>query len=181
MTEKIDRFTIEIREILPADLPGGDFRPKGLKRFDPRRTCLHCGYLHYVRIRQVDVTEQGNPVFERAEGLVGMQDRSAILCGGNNQINAKDLNCFRGIWSITYGGDVSRKIEEGLKQATRKRKCRLFFPWSAGDSPETHRELHRERTARLYNIIGVVTGVVIGGLLSLGGTLLYWYLSQGGR
>lgn len=182
MTEESERFAIEITEILPADLPRGDYRPKGIKRFDSRKTCLDCGYLRYVRIRQVDINEKGNPVFERTEGLVNAQDRSEMLLGGNNQINARDLNCFRDIWGTMYSGDVRNRIEQGLKQATMKRRCKLFFSWSPGDTPQAHRELHRERTARFHNIIGIIIGAVIGGLLSLGGTLLYWFLSgQGGR
>jgi len=65
-------------------------------------------------------------VFEQTEGLVGTEDRSAILRGGNNQINARDLNCFRGIWSSSYTGDVRKRIEQGLEQATIKRRCQVF-------------------------------------------------------
>ncbi|MFC1990497.1 hypothetical protein ACFLVW_08145 [Chloroflexota bacterium] len=183
MSREPGRFTQEIVEILPADLlrNGTDYRPKGIKRIDPRKTCLDCGYLRYVRIRQVDVAENGNPVFERTEGLITTRDRSQLLVGGNNQINAKDLDCFRGKWTTTYTGDVHTKIEKGLSEATAKRRCNLFCPFSPNDSVEMHRELHRERTARRYNLIAAFVGAIIGGALSLVGTFLYWYLSLGGK
>ena len=182
MIEKPERFTQEIVDILPADLLKNtiDYRPKGIKRFDPRKTCLDCGYLRYVRTRQVDVAESGNPVFERTEGLVSEQERSQILAGGNNQISAKDLDCFRGKWATEYSGDVYAKLNKGLGEATAKRRCPLFYPFNPNDSVEMHRQLHRDRTARRYNLFAAFVGAIIGGALSLGGTLLYWYLSQGG-
>jgi hypothetical protein len=178
MAEQKERFTIEIVEILPADLPTADLRSKGLNKLDPRRTCLDCGYLRYVKIRQVDATVEGKPVFERTEDLVRAKDRRAILCGGTNQINARDLDCFRGIWSVaSAGGDMRDKIKKGSAQATKKFICRLFFPFCPDDTPETHRELHKDRTARRYNIIAGVIGGIVGGLLTLVG---YWYLSSRG-
>jgi len=183
MTREPKRFTQEIVEILPSDLlkDRTDYHPKGIKRFDARKTCLDCGYLRYVKIRQVDVTKNGGPVFERTEGLVTAQDRSQILVGGNNQISAKDLDCFRGKWGTAYSGDVHTKLKKGLREATAKRRCNLFYPFTPNDSTEMHRELHRDRTARRYNLIAAFVGAIIGGALSLGGTLLYWYLSLGGK
>lgn len=183
MTGEPERFTQEIGEILPVDLLKEriDYHPKGIKRFDPRKTCLDCGYLRYVRIRPVDVTEKGTPVFERTEGLVSAQDRSEIFSGGNNQINAKDLDCFRGKWGTAYSGDVYTKLKKGLREATAKRKCGLFYPFTPNDSPEIHRELHKDRTARRWNLISALIGAIIGGAISLGGTLLCWYLSLGGK
>ena len=117
-------------------------------------------------------------MFERTESVINTKDRSEILNGGSAQISAKDLSCFRGVWSARYSNDVRKRIEQGLEQATRKRRCQLFFPWSDGDSPETHRELHRERNTMKYNIRAALVGAIIGGVLSLAGTVLYWYLSQ---
>ncbi len=177
MNEKPKRWVTKLVDVLPADLPSGDFSAKGLKKLDPRKTCLDCGYLYFVSTRQVDVSEEGDVVFESKSGLVSKADRSVILRGGNpNQTKAMDLQCFRGIWGVTFSNDKRKMVEEGLKQATKKHKCPFFVPWSVGDSPETHRELHRERAARRYNLIAGVIGAVIGGLLSLVGTLLYWYL-----
>lgn len=179
MTGKPERFTQEIVEVLPVDLLENttDYRPKCFKRFDHRKTCLDCGYLRYVRIRQVDVAENGNPVFERNEDLVTTQDRSQILVGGNDQISAKDLDCFRGKWTTSYSGDVRTKLKKGLMEATAKRRCKLFYPFTPNDSVEMHRQLHRERTSRRHNLFAAFVGAIIGGALSLGGTLLYWYLS----
>jgi len=182
MKEKPRRWITRLVDILPADLPSGDFSAKGLRRLDLRKTCLDCGYLYSVHTRQVDVSEEGEAVFESSPGLVSRTDRNVILRGDNsNQAKAMDLQCFRGIWGVTFSRDVRKMVEEGLNQATKKRRCPFYFPLSPGDSPEVHRELHRERTARRYSIIVGAIGVVIGGLLTLGGTLLYWYLSQGGR
>jgi len=183
MSGEPERFTQEIVEILPADLLKNriNYEPKGIKRLDPRKTCLDCGYLRYVTIRQVDVTESGKPVFERKEGIVNAQDRSQILAGGNNQISAKDLDCFRGKWGTAYSGDVHTKLQKGLREATAKRRCNLFYPFTPNDSPEMHRELHRDQTSRRYNLIAAFVGAIVGGVLSLAGTLLYWYLSQGGK
>jgi len=174
MNEKPKRWVTRLVDILPADLPSGDFSAKGLRKLDPRKTCLDCGYLYFVSTRQVDVSEEGDAVFESTAGLISKANRSVILRGGNsNQAKARDLQCFRGIWGVTFSNDKRKMVEKGLKQATKKRRCLFFFPWSPGDSPEVHRELHRERTARRYNIIAGAIGGVIGGLLML----LYWYLS----
>jgi len=183
MSGEPKRFTQEIVEILPADLlkNTANYRPKGIKRMDPRKTCLDCGYLRYVSMRQVDVTENGKPVFERKEGLATTEDRNQILTGGNSQIKAKELDCFRGKWGTAYSGDVYAKLKKGLREAIAKRRCNLFYPFTPNDSAEIHRELHRDRTARRYNLIAAFVGAIIGGALSFGGTLLYWYLSQGGK
>jgi hypothetical protein len=182
MNEKPRRWVTRVVDVLPADLPRGDFSAKGLKSLDPRKTCLDCGYLYSVHTHQVDASEEGEAVFESSPSLVNIADRNTILRGNNiSQAKAMDLQCFRSIWAIAFSIDKRKMVEEGLNQATKKRRCPFFFSLSPGDSPEVHRELHRERTARRSNIIAGVIGGFIGGLLTLGGAFLIWYLSQGSR
>jgi hypothetical protein len=179
MNDKPRRWVTRLVDILPADLPSGDFSAKGLRKLDPRKTCLDCGYLYFVSTRQVDVSEDGNAVFESNPSLANRADRYVILRGGNsNQAKAMHLQCFRGVWGVAFSDNKRKMVKEGLEQATRKRRCKIFFPWSPGASPEVHRELHRERTAKRYNLFAGILGALIGGFLSLAGTLLYWYLSS---
>lgn len=166
MTRKVQK----IREILPAKPPS--FQPKKQKWFDIRKNCLHCGYLETLSRYDFKQTEEGNSSWREERGIVPDQIRGEILKNEVDRWTAKDFRCYRGVWDATFGEDIHKRTLMGLGEATKKRTCPLFFPWSIGDSPETHRELHKERTAWRRTLFATALGAIIGGILVLVGSVL---------
>lgn len=166
MTRKVQK----ISEILPARPPG--FQPKKQKWLDIRKNCLHCGYLETLSRYDWEETEEENPSWREERGIVPDRIRKEILKNEVDRWTAKDFRCYRGVWDAAFGGDIHKRTLMGLEEATKKRTCPLFFPWSIGDSPETHRELHRERTTWRRTFLATILGAIIGGILALAGSVL---------
>lgn len=160
----------KITEILPAKPPS--FQPKKQKWLDMRKSCLDCGYLEILSRFDFEETEEGNLSWREERKIVTDSIRKNILKEERDRWAAKDFRCYRGLWDATHGENIQKRAIKGLEEATKKRKCPLFYPWSVGDSPETHRELHRERTASRRTIFAVIVGTIIGGMLALAGSVL---------
>jgi hypothetical protein len=167
-----------IDKIYPHDLLENtiDYRTKGIKKLDPRKTCLDCGYLRHVSIQYIGQDNDGNPLYQRNEDDLLLPHRISILTGDKNQLEAMYLDCYRAKWSCLYSGENKDRLKKGLKNATRKRVCNTFFPFSPDESAEVHRTLHRERTAIRGNMKASFIGALLGGALTLIGTFLGWYL-----
>ena len=157
-------------EVLPVSPPS--FQLKEKRWLDFRKTCLQCGYLEALRRYDYKETEEGNLSWEEKRDVVKDVVRKSILKDDINRWEAKDFRCYRGIWDATYGKDINVRTLKGLEEATQKRVCRFFYPWSIGDSPEIHRELHRERTAWRRIFWATILGAIIGGALALLGSMI---------
>ncbi len=166
MTRKVQRIT----EVLPVSLPL--FQTKKGRWLDFRKNCLQCGYLEALRRYDYEETEEGDLSWEEKGDIVTDVVRKSILKEEMNSWEAKDFRCYRGIWDATYGKNIETRTLKGLEEATKKRACRFFYPWSIGDSPKIHRELHRERTAGRRTVWATILGAVIGGTLALLGSII---------
>jgi len=160
----------KIVEILPAKPPS--FQPKKQMWLDMRKTCLDCGYLEIFRRYDFERTKEGNLTWREERTTVTNNIRNEILKEGKDRWDAKNFRCYRGLWDATFGDDINKRVLRGLEEATKKRVCSFFFPWSIGDSPEIHRELHRERIASRRIFLAVIVGALIGGILTLVGSIL---------
>jgi len=166
MTRKVQRIT----EVLPVSPPS--FQTKKGRWLDFGKNCLQCGYLEALRRYEYEETEEGNLSWEEKRDIVTDVVRKSILKEEINRWEAKDFRCYRGIWDATYGKNIETRTLKGLGEATKKRACRLFYPWSIGDSPEIHRELHRERNAWRRTFWATILGAIIGGTLALLGSII---------
>lgn len=166
MTRVIQKIT----EVLPVKPPS--FHPKKRRWFDTRKTCLSCGYLETLSRYDFAETEEKNLSWTENRDIVSDSIRKEILKTEAQRWAAKDFRCYRGIWDATFGKDINERTLRGLEEATRKRTCRFFFPWSVGDSPKIHRDLHRARTAWRRTFWATIIGAIIGGGLALAGSIL---------
>lgn len=164
------RIVQKVTEILPAEPP--NFQPKKRLWVDMRKSCLDCGYLETLRRYDFEENEEGHLSWTETKELVPDRIRREILKSGVDRWAAKDFRCYRGVWDATFGEDIHKRTIKGLDEATKKRKCPLFFTWSIDDSPETHRELHRERTAWRRTLLATILGVIFGGIVALAGSVL---------
>lgn len=166
MTRKVQRIT----EVLPVSPPS--FQTKKGRWLDFRKNCLQCGYLEALRRYDHEETEEGNLSWEEKRDIVTDVVRKSISKEEINRWEAKDFRCYRGIWDATFGKNIETRTLKGLGEATKKRACRFFYPWSIGDSPEIHRELHRERTAWRRIFWATILGALIGATLALLGSII---------
>ena len=124
------------------------------RRFQPRRTCIECGFLAFS-----DGTEAGKSarLTVRTEGAFGwFSDEAAI-------------DCAKHMW---HWGDYSPFVTI-IDEANRSRwGCSGFLKYHAGRSPKAHLLLEDERRERNYQ------GWLLPVLAFLGGTLLGVWLAS---
>jgi len=158
-----------------------------------RCKCINCGYLYKIRTnpkflgdRQIgtdwNIPGMGaykEPVYEYPTELIQisiLQRKSAIAIEQN-----ESLHCFRSVsdfkQEVKESTGHNEDENEAMAQIIKKdRDCDYYLPYIAGYGPAQHlakwENYQRDRVNRVWNLIFLLIGAVIGFLANLAYKLL---------
>lgn len=129
--------------------------------FNKQVKCTNCGFLGVLHMRG------GLHDFFTTWNEISPPDRADL--SGVYKDTGLSVGCSRGQDNIIAGQSPTEKPinqEALMHNAYLPRKCRYFFQYNPGYTPEQHLELLKERTHRRFLIIVTLLSAAVGAAIA---------------